>query len=152
MHKFSLGLRGGKDISTCNQNLVKFSPFSNKFYLFLKPLCGYFERMTSQRFCMCISVQLTSWPKIVRVLSPLSIWSFSFQTLLISADDNGGSYSRALLTFWLWRWIRRASKRKFAKWNMSVADERSENYSLWPPFLPRMYRGAFTKVLQSVPW
>ena len=34
-------------------------------------------------------------------------------------------------------------------WNMSVADERSDDYQLRPPFLPRMYRGAFTKVLQS---
>lgn len=30
-------------------------------------------------------------------------------------------------------------------WNMSVADEGSDDYSLWPPFLPRMHRGAFTK-------
>ena len=121
--------------------------------------CDYRERVTSQQFCRCISFKLTSRPMRARALPLISIWSFSFQTLLIAADDNGGNYSRALLTFWLWRWIRGASKWRFGMWNMSVADERSDDYQLRPPFLPRMYRGAFTKVLQSnakkittVPW
>ena len=89
------------------------------------------------------------WPMRACVLSQIFICSFTFKTLLISAGDNDRSSSRALLTFWLWRWIHRASKWRFAMWNMSVTDERSDDYQLWPSFLPRMYRGAFTKVWQS---
>ena len=85
---------------------------------------------------------LRAWCNAIRVRTPH----------VISVCYNGGSFSRAQLTFWLWRWIRRASKCRFAMWNMSVADEGSDDYSLWPPFLPRMHRGAFTKVLRSVPW